>query len=73
MELLHVTVREMEEKDLPAVLEVEDLCFKDKWSKENFLYELNENHRAIFKAMSSLFKQQKAILLRNMVADVQHI
>ena len=43
MELLHVTVREMEEKDLPAVLEVEDLCFKDKWNKENFLYELNEN------------------------------
>ena len=43
MELLHVTVREMEEKDLPAVLEVEELCFKDKWNKENFLYELNEN------------------------------
>ena len=43
MEFLHITVREMLEKDLPAVLEIENLCFKDKWDKNNFLYEINDN------------------------------
>ena len=43
MEFLHVTVREMEEKDLPMVLEIENLCFKDKWNKDNFLYEIHDN------------------------------
>ena len=43
MELLHVTVRPMEERDLPAVLEVENLCFKSPWTKENFMYELHDN------------------------------
>ena len=43
MEFLHITVREMEEKDLPAVLEVENLCFKKPWEKKDFLYEMHEN------------------------------
>lgn len=43
MEYLTVEIRPMEEKDLPAVLELERLCFKDPWKKENFLYEINEN------------------------------
>ena len=43
MELLHVTVREMEDKDLPAVMEVENLCFKHPWKKEDFIHEIHEN------------------------------
>ena len=33
-------------------------------------YELNENHRAIFKAMSSLFKEQKAIDAQTVVNEL---
>lgn len=43
MEYLHVTIRPMEERDLPAVMEVENLCFKHPWKKEDFLYEMHEN------------------------------
>ena len=43
MEYLHITVRPMEERDLPAVLEVENLCFKKPWEKKDFLYEMHEN------------------------------
>ena len=43
MEYLHVTVREMEERDLDAVLTIENLCFKEKWTKEQFLYEMHDN------------------------------
>lgn len=43
MEFLHVTVREMEDKDLPAVMEVENLCFKHPWKKEDFIREIHEN------------------------------
>lgn len=43
MEYITVNIRPMEVKDLPAVLEIEKLCFKDPWTKEQFLYEINEN------------------------------
>ena len=43
MEFLHVTVREMEDKDLPAVMEVENLCFKHPWKQEDFVREIHEN------------------------------
>ena len=43
MEYLNVTVREATDLDVPAILELEQLCFKAPWSKENILYELHEN------------------------------
>lgn len=43
MDYITVTIRPMEIKDLPAVLEIENLCFKEAWGKEQFLYEINEN------------------------------
>lgn len=43
MEYVQVEIRPMLEKDLPAVLEIEKLCFIDPWTKEQFLYEINEN------------------------------
>lgn len=43
MQYLNIDIRKMEKADLPAVLEIENLCFEAKWSKENFEYEMNEN------------------------------
>lgn len=43
MDFINVTIREMEEKDIPSVLEIEGLCFKKTWSKEVFLYEMHDN------------------------------
>lgn len=43
MEYINVTIRPMEKKDLPSVLEIENLCFKNPWNKEQFLYEMEEN------------------------------
>jgi ribosomal-protein-alanine N-acetyltransferase len=43
MDYITVEIRRMTEKDLPSVLEIENLCFKDPWTKEQFLYEINEN------------------------------
>lgn len=33
----------MKESDLNRVLDLEKMCFKQPWNKENCLYELNEN------------------------------
>ena len=33
----------MKIKDLPAVIEIENLCFVSKWGEKEFLYEINEN------------------------------
>lgn len=35
--------REMTQQDLNEVVQLEQLCFKEPWTKENCLYELNEN------------------------------
>ena len=43
MDYLYVTVREATDDDIPAILELENLCFKAPWNKENILYELHEN------------------------------
>jgi len=43
MEFLNVTVRPMEERDLDAVMIIENLCFKDKWDVDNFMYEMHDN------------------------------
>ncbi len=36
-------IREMQEKDLERVMEIENLCFKEPYKEESVLYELNEN------------------------------
>jgi len=43
MDYLYVTVREATDADVPAILELENLCFIAPWKKENILYELHEN------------------------------
>ena len=43
MDYLYVTVREAEEKDIPAILELEKLCFKAPWSEKEVRYEMKEN------------------------------
>ena len=43
MEFLNVEVRPMTVKDLPSVLEIENLCFNSPWKEHDFLYELNDN------------------------------
>ncbi len=43
MKYLNVDVRKMEEKDLPAVLEIENLCFTAHWKEKDFHYEMYDN------------------------------
>ena len=44
MQFLNVDIRKIEEKDIPAVLEIENLCFKAPWSKENILEEMKNQY-----------------------------
>lgn len=46
MQYLNVDIRPMEERDLPAVMEIENLSFFAPWKKEDLLYEMNENKLA---------------------------
>lgn len=43
MRYLETEIRKMTEEDLPMVMEIENLCFITPWTKDGFLYELNEN------------------------------
>ena len=44
MKNLFVSIREATQNDLPAIMEVEKLCFPaGSWREENILYELKEN------------------------------
>ena len=43
MDYLYVTVREATDEDIPAILELENLCFKAPWTRQNLLYEMHEN------------------------------
>ena len=43
MDYLYVTVREATEKDIPAILELEKLCFKAPWNEKEVRYEMFEN------------------------------
>ena len=43
MEYLNVTIREAIDADVPAILELEQLCFKAPWKKQNVLYEMHDN------------------------------
>ena len=44
MQNLYINIREAEDKDLPAIMEIEGLCFPyGTWKEENILYELHQN------------------------------
>ena len=44
MKNLFVSIREANQNDLPAIMDVEKLCFPNgAWKEENILYELKEN------------------------------
>jgi [ribosomal protein S18]-alanine N-acetyltransferase len=47
-----ISVTEMTERNLDAVLGIENLSFASPWSKNSFLYELQENKRAVYLAAS---------------------
>ena len=48
MKYLETEIRDVEEEDLPQVLEIENLCFKSPWRRSDFLYELFENEFSRF-------------------------
>ena len=49
MQNLYINIREATNKDLPIIMQIEDLCFPyGAWKEENILYELNENPVAHF-------------------------
>ena len=41
-------LRKMEERDIQAVLEIEELCFTSRWSETMLRYEMSENEFASF-------------------------
>ena len=41
MQFINVDIRPMEVKDLPAVMEIENLCFVAPWKKEDLLAEMD--------------------------------
>lgn len=43
MDYLYVTVREATDNDIPAIMELENLCFVSPWSQKAVLYEMHEN------------------------------
>ena len=44
MDNLFVSIREATDKDLPIIMQIEELCFPHgAWKEENILYELHEN------------------------------
>ena len=43
MDYLYVTVREATDNDIPAILELEKLCFTAPWNRDNILYEMHDN------------------------------
>ena len=49
---MSICVMEMTERNLDAVLGIENLSFASPWSKNSFLYELQENKRAVYLAAS---------------------
>ena len=48
MDYLYVTVREAIDDDIPAILELENLCFKAPWKEKDVRYEMHENPVANF-------------------------
>ena len=43
MDYLYVTVREATDADVPAILEIENLCFVAPWKEKDIRYEIHEN------------------------------
>ena len=43
MKYLDTEVRDMLESDIDSVLEIENLCFKDPWKREDILTDLKQN------------------------------
>ena len=58
MDYLYVTVREATDEDIPAILELEQLCFKAPWNRQNILYEMHENPVAQIAVHPSLHRKQ---------------
>lgn len=49
-------IQRMEVDDLDRILDLERLCFSSPWSKDDFLYELNENPFGYYVVLKELDK-----------------
>ena len=58
MDYLYVTVREATEADIPAILEIENLCFIAPWDEKNVRYEMFENPVSNFWVIELEHKEQ---------------
>ena len=36
-------IRKAADRDLERIMQIEEICFSSRWTKEMFLYELHEN------------------------------
>lgn len=48
MQFINIDIRKMEERDLPAVMEIENLCFVAPWSRDNFIAEMNNQYANVW-------------------------
>ena len=59
MQNLYINIREANNDDLPAIMEIEGLCFPHgAWREENILYELNENPVSHFWVIELALKEE---------------
>ena len=59
MQNLYINIREATNDDLPAIMEIEGLCFPHgAWREENILYELNENPVSHFWVIELALKEE---------------
>ena len=48
MQFINIEIRKMEKRDLPAVMEIENLCFIAPWKEENLLAEMENQYANIW-------------------------
>ena len=47
-------IRKAADRDLERILQIEELCFSSRWTKEMFLYELHENEFGHYAGSTSI-------------------
>lgn len=59
MQNLYINIREATNDDLPAIMEIEGLCFPHgAWREDNILYELNDNPVSHFWVIELALKEE---------------
>lgn len=70
---MNVTVRKMQMRDLPAVVEIDRLSFTLPWPEGSFRYELNDNRMARCLVAESEDGRIVAMVVAWMILDELHI